>query len=179
MGSYVITTPKRHFLARKHVIWRIDRQNRSSSVKKKKVYWETETCNKPRPPTLSQRHVDLRVWSYPRRSFPVSSKSVQGFSEPTGVEICPFLFLWLFAFTTACTTVQAVNIMATLCNKAGNYIFALWFLSSFFFLSFFPSLISAAADWMSTVLRHLVWPYCEFRMQVWNVLWRRVLFIVI
>ena len=36
----------------------------------------------------------------------------------------------------------------------------------FFFLSifFFRRLISAAADWMSTV--HMVWPYCEFRMQV-------------
>jgi len=47
--------------------------------------------------------------------------------------------------------------MAALCNRAGHYIFALWFLSSFFFL-FFPRLISAAADWMSTILRHLVWP---------------------
>jgi len=39
------------------------------------------------------------------------------------------------------------------------------------FISFFvfPRLISAAADWMSTILRHVVWPWCEFRMQVWNV----------
>jgi len=37
-------------------------------------------------------------------------------------------------------------------------------------LSFFPRIISAAADWMSTILLHLVWPQCEFRMQVWNVL---------
>ena len=38
---------------------------------------------------------------------------------------------------------------------------ALWFLSSSFFLllsSFFPRLISAAADWMSTILPHMVWP---------------------
>ena len=34
-----------------------------------------------------------------------------------------------------------------LCNRAGHYIFALGFL-----LSFFPRLISAAADWMSTCL---------------------------
>jgi len=35
-----------------------------------------------------------------------------------------------------------------------------FYLSSFFLLlsSFFPHLISAAADWMSTILRHLVWP---------------------
>jgi len=49
-----------------------------------------------------------------------------------------------------------------------HYIFALWLLS--FFLSFFiPRLISAAGDWMSTILAHMVWRYCEFRMQVWNV----------
>ena len=40
-----------------------------------------------------------------------------------------------------------------------------------FYLSFFiPRLISAASDWMPTILPYMVWPYCEFRMQVWNVL---------
>jgi len=29
---------------------------------------------------------------------------------------------------------------------------------SFFHLFFIPCLISAAADWMSTILRHMVWP---------------------
>jgi len=38
----------------------------------------------------------------------------------------------------------------------------------FFFLSF-PRLISAVADWMSATLPHMVWPYCTFKMQVWNV----------
>ena len=34
-----------------------------------------------------------------------------------------------------------------------------FYLSSIFFLSFFvPRLISAAADWMSTILPHMVWP---------------------
>ena len=49
---------------------------------------------------------------------------------------------------------------------------AIIFLPCGFYLlsSFFPRLISAAADWMFTILRHLVWPECEFRMQVWNVL---------
>jgi len=42
-------------------------------------------------------------------------------------------------------------IMVTLCNKADHYIFALWFLSFFFF---FPRLISAV----------------KFRRHVWNVL---------
>jgi len=59
--------------------------------------------------------------------------------------------------------------MAAVCNKAGHYIFALWFLSSSsssFFYLFFPALISPAADWMSTILPHMVWPSCEFRMHV-------------
>ena len=35
--------------------------------------------------------------------------------------------------------------------------FALWFLLlSFFF--FFPRLISAVAEWMPTILLHMVWP---------------------
>ena len=32
-----------------------------------------------------------------------------GVSEPQGVKIWPFPLLWLVAFTTACTTVQAVT----------------------------------------------------------------------
>jgi len=56
-------------------------------------------------------------------------------------------------------------VMAALWNRAGHYIFVLWFLLSFFFL-FFPRLISAVGDWMSTILPRMVWPYCEFRMHV-------------
>jgi len=44
--------------------------------------------------------------------------------------------------------------MVALCNRADRYIFALWLLLSFFF----PRLISAAADWMSTMLPHMMWP---------------------
>jgi len=58
--------------------------------------------------------------------------------------------------------------MATLRSRCGQYIFALWFLSIFLF--FIPRLISAVGDWMPTILRHMVWPWCEFRMQVWHVL---------
>ena len=47
---------------------------------------------------------------------------------------------------------------AALCNRAGHYIFALWFLSSSSFFYLFPRLISAAADCMSTILLHMVWP---------------------
>jgi len=54
-------------------------------------------------------------------------------------------------------------IMVALCNRADHYIFMLWFvllllllLLSFSF--FFPRLISAAGDWMFTILWHMVWP---------------------
>ena len=40
--------------------------------------------------------------------------------------------------------------------------FLLLLLPSFFI----PRLISAVADWTSTILPHMVWPWCEFRMQI-------------
>jgi len=52
-------------------------------------------------------------------------------------------------------------LMVALCNRADHYIFMLWFVLSFFlsfFLFYFPRLISAAADWMSAILPHMVWP---------------------
>jgi len=45
--------------------------------------------------------------------------------------------------------------MVALSNRTDHYIFALWFISFFFF---FPRIISAVADWMSTILPHMVWP---------------------
>jgi len=50
--------------------------------------------------------------------------------------------------------VEVVVVMAALWNTAGHYIFMLWFLSSIFF----PRLVSAVGDWMSTILPHMVWP---------------------
>jgi len=47
-------------------------------------------------------------------------------------------------------------IMVALWNRADHYIFALWFLSFFLLSFFFLRLISAAADWMSTILRHIM-----------------------
>jgi len=38
------------------------------------------------------------------------------------------------------------------------------------FAAFFPHLITAVADWMSTILWHIMWPQGEFRMHFWNVL---------
>ena len=75
----------------------------------------------------------------------------------------------------------AQPLMAALCNRAGHIYFhlvvsSLWspyvigqtiiFLPCNFYLSFFLRLISAVGDWMSTILPYMVWPYCEFRMQV-------------
>ena len=49
-----------------------------------------------------------------------------------------------------CRTVSSSPfIMVALCNR--NYIFILWFLFSIFF----PRLISAVVDWMSTILLHV------------------------
>jgi len=56
--------------------------------------------------------------------------------------------------------------MVALWNRADHYIFILWFLLLSSSSSLFPRLISAVADWMSVILAHMVWPYCEFRMQV-------------
>jgi len=53
--------------------------------------------------------------------------------------------------------------MAVLCNSAGHYIFALWFVFLSFFFFFFPRLISVAADWMSTILPHM-----EMEVQIYN-----------
>ena len=80
----------------------------------------------------------------------------------------------VFQCTTCCVTFTLIScnasfafliiviiiiIMATLCNRAGHYIFARWFLSSFFLSFFFiPRLISAVEDWMSAILPHMVWP---------------------
>jgi len=44
--------------------------------------------------------------------------------------------------------------MAALCNRAGHIYFHPVVSSSFFF---FPRLISAVGDWMSTILLHMVW----------------------
>jgi len=58
-----------------------------------------------------------------------------------------------------CKSMQR-NLLKGLCllcppKRAGHYIMMMWFLRS----SFFPRLFSAVADWMSTILRHMMWPY--------------------
>jgi len=64
---------------------------------------------------------------------------------------------------------QVTVFIAVLNSRCEHYIFVL-FLSSSSFFPFFSCLISAVADWMSTILLCMVWPYCKFRIQVWNML---------
>ena len=47
--------------------------------------------------------------------------------------------------------------MVALWNRADQYIFMQWFVLLLLLL-LFPRLISAAADWMSAILPHMVWP---------------------
>ena len=114
--------PKRHILGQKYVIWRIDRLNRSTvatcaldeeTKKERKTKTETQqwqTGYSPRPPTSSDWNEILRGgWSSDGSSkIQISSKSVKQFRGCGGVEICPSPLTWPLAYTTACTTVQAV-----------------------------------------------------------------------
>jgi len=74
--------------------------------------------------------------------------------------------LGLFTCLWYCPHPPSLFAMAALRSRCGHYIFVLFLL----LLTFFPRLISAVADWMSTLLRHMMWPWCKFRMHVWNVL---------
>jgi len=47
--------------------------------------------------------------------------------------------------------------MAALWNRAGHYIFILWFLLLVSIFLLFPRLFSAIAHWMFTILPHMVW----------------------
>ena len=92
------------------------------------------------------------------------------------------MFLWYWV-TWVAQNEEPVNKLLWLLLQASKVLFlalsvTLWlpygigqaiiFLPCGFFLllSFFPCLIPPAADWMSTILPHMVWPWCEFRMQV-------------
>ena len=56
--------------------------------------------------------------------------------------------------SVACKAVFDINLWSPYVIGQTIYIFMLWFV----LLSFFPRLISAAADWMSAILPHMVWP---------------------
>ena len=125
MGSSMNETPKRHILGRKHVVWRIDRQNQSTCAGSARAEeWSKKIFRKGIP--KKPQHVFFHVFAQtthvvaaphgfayagiPATRLYISSfiKIRSGVSEPQGVKIWPFPLLWLFVFTTACTTVQAV-----------------------------------------------------------------------
>jgi len=76
-------------------------------------------------------------------------------------QLCTHTHIWEVLEVSCCSDWGFIFVcffMASLCNRAGHYIFALWFLLSIFYLPFFPRLISAGGNWMSTILPHMVWP---------------------
>ena len=120
-GEQYQRNPKRHILWEKDVIWRIDCENRSTGATcvrdegtkeqdTKKPEVRAKSGYLPRPPTSSDRNEILRGgWSEGASSkVRISSTSVKRF-RTSGVEIYPFPLTWPLAYTTACTTVQAVT----------------------------------------------------------------------
>jgi len=89
--------------------------SRRINQKFKKLYLRNHnrcffTCS-PRPPTLSQRHMDLHVWAYIRHGyiFHVSSKSVQGFRSPRGQNL-------LFPITLVIAMIYTILVVRLLFN---------------------------------------------------------------
>jgi len=82
--------------------------------KKEKVYEETKTgdISRVRPDHPRRRSSTwICMCGHTHNVVIYISSFIEiysGVSEPNGVEICSFPLLWLFAFTTTCSTVQAV-----------------------------------------------------------------------
>ena len=66
--------------------------------------------------------------------------------------------MFLAAFTDLFRMTERIIFMAALHSRCGHYIFSV--VSSFYLLMFFPRIFSAIADWMSTILAHMMW-LCE------------------
>jgi len=108
------------------------------------------------------RIADVQSVAWTSRLLQHLPRSFQIQSNVVGAK---FIFVWSISSSLSATVVfvdgflcKAAEIpaayflllvLAALCSRCGHYIFALWFLSSIFL---FPRLISAAADWMSTIL---------------------------
>jgi len=75
---------------------------------------------------------------------------------------------WWYGNIYTCS--QTSVIMVALCNRADHYIFALWFLSIFFFLLFFssPNLGGRRLDVYHTSTHDVA--LVRIRIQVWNLL---------
>ena len=57
-----------------------------------------------------------------------------------------------------CLADAGIIFMAALCNRGAIIFLPCGYYLSFFLSFFIPRLISAAGDWMSTILPHMVWP---------------------
>ena len=64
------------------------------------------------------------------------------------------LFIFIAVYSLLESVADRALVMVALCNRKDHYIFAVWFLSFFFF----PRLISAVGNWMFTILWHMMWP---------------------
>jgi len=116
-----ISTTKAHILVQKYVTWRTDRQNRSTGATCAR---DEETKKRQRQKPDSGKLAIRR--DHPLRRIEMKScmagglqmlvlsfefhqnRFISGFGAVV-VEICPSPFTWPLAYTTACTTVQAVN----------------------------------------------------------------------
>ena len=84
---------------------------------------------------------------------------------------CPYRFHDMLVRSVALLIIDAIGfklyvrkfvdafrfVMAALCNRGPLY-FCPVVSFFFFYLLFFPRLISAAVDWMSAILLHMAWP---------------------
>ena len=99
--------------------------------------------------------------------------SVRGLLRPfLSCAFFPLIFIHLFIDSFIWSQARVVFCAQAVYgrhNRASYYIFVLWFLLASSFISS-PILSRQIGSWMFTILPHTVWPYCEFRMQVWNVL---------
>jgi len=120
MGRHIKETPKRHILGQKDVIWRIDRQNRCTSATCARDE-ETKKRQRKKPNSgklaIRRDHPRCRIemkscmvggLQMVVLSFEFHQNRLRGVSKLWGVEICPSPLTWPLAYTTACTTVQAV-----------------------------------------------------------------------
>jgi len=103
-------------------------------------------------PVKPRRHLGRREAVTFQHKVVVTSAAQQGADQPAPTT------------TASATSSSRIHVhrhaifMAALWNRAGHYIFALWFLLSFLLSSFFPRLISAIGDWMSGILAYMVRP---------------------
>jgi len=74
-------------------------------------------------------------------------------------ELIQVTYLLSFMKARSCICLcMLLLVMAALCNSGAIIFLPCSFFLLSIYLLFFPHLISAAADWMSTILPHMVWP---------------------